>query len=460
MKLVLVTALLLCLHVLSAQQLPGISTGTYSGVNGVFANPANVVDSRYRWDVNLFGLNLGVGNDQASFNLNKLSELAGDSLSNIFIGKNGESTNALLNLAMHTPSFMLQVGKKDGIAITSRARVLFNAHNLDGELANRFMEDNEDMDDLPYSIGSTQNMIVNANAWAELGFSYGRVLLDGGPHFLKAGITAKYLAGIGNTHLQLGKIQATLDYDDVEEDAYLKDATGRVSVGVGGVNVSDFDAGNLTKFESSGFGTDIGVVYEYRPDNDENTSSNKYKFRVGLSITDMGSVKYKKDPTSTGGYDLSITGAERLYLSEFDDISMDGIKQKLDDLPQYFTAVDDGRSQTYRVSLPTSIHGVVDYHVYSGFYVGVQGTVSAVNVSSKPYNSQYHSSISLTPRYENSWLGLYLPLQHNGLTGTNIGSALRLGPLYVGSGSILSALFQESKQVDVFFGIRFGMTKK
>lgn len=460
MKFILTLVLAMSAQVLLAQHLPGISTGTYSGVNGVFANPANVVDSRYKWDVNLLGFNIGVGNDQASFNLNKLSDLAGDSLRNIFIGKNGESTNALLNLAVHTPSFMLQVGKKNGVAFTSRARVLFNAHDLDGELANRLLEGNENIDDLPYSIGSAQNMIVNANVWAEAGLSYGRIVFDEGPHFVKAGITGKYLAGVGNTHLQLGKVQATLDYDDVQEDAYLKDATGRVSIGVGGINVADFDAANLTKFESSGFGADIGVVYEYRPGSGDDKASNAYKFRVGLSITDIGSIKYKKDPTSTGGYDLSVTGTERLYLSEFDDVSMDDINQKLESMPQFFTPIGDASSPTYSVSLPTAMHALVDYNILRGLYVGLQGTVSMVNVSSKPYNSQYYSSISLTPRYETSWLGVYLPLQHNALTGTNIGAALRLGPLYVGSGSILSALTQESKQVDVFFGIRFGMTKK
>src|SRR5690606_41558948 len=104
MKFILTLVLAMSVQVVLAQHLPGISTGTYSGVNGVFANPANVVDSRYKWDVNLLGFNIGVGNDQASFNLNKLSDLAGESLRNTFSGPTGDSTNAPHTLAVHTPT--------------------------------------------------------------------------------------------------------------------------------------------------------------------------------------------------------------------------------------------------------------------------------------------------------------------------------------------------------------------
>ena len=38
----------------AAQDFPGYRAGNYTGVNGVFFNPANIADSRYRFDVNLF----------------------------------------------------------------------------------------------------------------------------------------------------------------------------------------------------------------------------------------------------------------------------------------------------------------------------------------------------------------------------------------------------------------------
>lgn len=461
MRTIFTIIILLCVQAAHTQHLPGISTGNFAGVNGVFVNPANVVENGYKWDVNFIGINLGAGNDQASFSLKKIGDLIGsDSLSSIFIGKNGESTNALLNMALHAPSFMLQIDKRQGVALTSRARVLFNAHDLDGELANRFISGDENIDDLPYSIGSAQNMIVNANVWSEVGLSYGRVLLEDDIHFVKAGATVKYLMGVGNTHLQLNKIHGTLNADNLTDGPYLENTQGRLGIGVGGVNVADFDPAELTKFESSGFGVDIGAVYEYRPENYQGKTRHKYKLRAGFSITDIGAIGYKKDMATTGAYDIHVSDAERLYISEFEEVSLEDLKQKLDDMPQYFTPVGENNATTYKVSLPTAVHVMVDYHVLSSLYVGLHGTVSAVSSASKPYNSQYYSSLSLTPRYETSWLGVYLPMQHHALTGLSMGTALRLGPLYVGSGSILSALVQGSKQVDAFFGLRFGMPQR
>ena len=52
-----------------AQDFSGYRSGNYTGVNGVFFNPANIADSRYRWDFNLFSISTSLGNNKASFKL-------------------------------------------------------------------------------------------------------------------------------------------------------------------------------------------------------------------------------------------------------------------------------------------------------------------------------------------------------------------------------------------------------
>ena len=80
--------------------------------------------------------------------------------------------------------------------------------------------------------------------------------------------------------------------------------------------------------------------------------------------------------------------------------------------------------------------------------------------SKKEFNSRYFSGFSLTPRYEGRVFGFYLPLNYNSLTKFNAGVSLRVGPMFIGSGSVLSALIGNSKQADFHFGIRFGGLKK
>jgi hypothetical protein len=52
----------------------GYRSGNYTGVNGVFFNPANIADSRYRWDFNLFNLSASFGNNKASYSLKDLGK--------------------------------------------------------------------------------------------------------------------------------------------------------------------------------------------------------------------------------------------------------------------------------------------------------------------------------------------------------------------------------------------------
>jgi len=69
--------------------------------------------------------------------------------------------------------------------------------------------------------------------------------------------------------------------------------------------------------------------------------------------------------------------------------------------------------------------------------------------------SRISNTVSLTPRFESKWFSLYLPLSMVENNGFQIGTGLRAGPLYIGSGSILSALTSDnSKGADVYAGIK------
>ena len=465
----LIIALLVLSQTVSAQDFPGYRTGSYTGVNGVFFNPANIADSRYRWDFNLFSLNTSVGNNQASFKLKSIGDtFNGDSLSNKFIGKNAGASSGNVNVTINGPSLMFNTSKKSAIAITSRARVMINAIDIDGKLADKIMEDAANDPELPYSINSSENMRISVNGWSEFGVSYAQILKDEGKHFLKGGITLKYLAGVANGYLNIGNLKTTVNQDLLDFDAYLNNSSGRLELGLGGIDIADFDAGKLTSFQSTGFGGDIGFVYEFRPDHekyklDSNSwrrDLNKYKFRFGLALLDMGSIKYEKDMQRSGAYDININGAEKLYLRQFDDVEIDSLKNFFDNSPQYFTPATGNNEKNYNVGLPTTLNIDADYNFRKGSYMNLSGQLSLVNTKNKPYNSQYYSSFSLTPRFEGKVIGLYMPLSYNRLTSFNAGISLRMGPLFIGSGSVLTALMSDSKQADVHIGLRFGGLQK
>lgn len=442
-----------------AQDFPGYRAGNYAGVNAVFFNPANVADSRYRWDFNLFSLNLSVANSNASFKLKDIgNSFDGDSLKNQVFGKDAGPASALMSINVVGPSVMFNVGKKTSFALTTRARTIINVKDIDGKLASQLVDDVANSE-LPYTVSSNQNQAVSVNGWTEFGVTIGRILSDKGKHFFKGGVSLKYLAGAANAYMNVNNLNARVN-QDILGDTYIDNATGGLEIGIAGVKISDFKADDLLSFKSTGFGADIGFVYEYRPNCEEGNTmgrdENKYKFRVGASLLDLGTIKYKKDATSSGAYTLAITGSEKFYLNELDGKEIDEYNSFFADNPSRFTPAASNSATDINVSLPTTLQLDVDYHFHRGFYLSVAGQIALSKMDSKPYNSQYYNGFTATPRFEGRAFGLYVPVSYNELSKLNAGVSLRFGPLFVGSGSVLTALFGDSKQVDMHFGLRFG----
>lgn len=454
----------------SAQDFPGYRAGNYTGVNGVFFNPASIADSRYRWDLNITSVNVSVGNNQASFHLKDIiHSFNADSLKQQVIGRNAGAASGLVSADVHGPSLMFNTGRKMAFALTSRLRVLTNITDFDGKLIDKLNTDFSNNDPaLPYTLASNNDMRVNVHAWSEFGLSVARTLKDSGNHFFKIGASFKYLAGAGNAYVNVANIHGTIN-EDAAGEAYLVNTTGRLALGFGGINLfDDIEAGKLTKMISKGFGADVGFVYEYRPDTEANRLGetgrvrkdvNKYKFKIGVALLDIGSLKYKRDVQRSGGYAVDIAGTDTLRLSELDNTDLNDYKAFFDSRPQYFVPDHGSNAATYKVGLPTTLHVNVDYHLHRGFYVDL-ATQLSLSKSSKPYNSNYYNAVTLTPRYEGRKLGLYVPLNYNGLTKFNAGAALRVKSFIIGSGSVLTALLGNSKQADVYLGLRFGILQR
>lgn len=439
-----------------AQNFPGYNSSIYSGVNGVFSNPSNVVSSKYRWNVNLISLQAGVANNNASFSLSNIASTFDEDADSLLFGNSSKNTNGAINMDIHGPSFMFGLGKKSSIAFTSRVRVMANIADLDGEFI-QSIDNNLSSSSLPITLQSNQNQKIIVNGWTDWGLTYGRVLFDKGSHFLKAGITGKYLAGATNNYANIDNLNGTLN-ENLTGDVYLTNASGRVAIGVAGIDFSDddIDFTDAVKFNSSGFGADLGFTYEYRP---ASTSSYpaKYKLRAGVAILDIGSIKYTPDPTQSGDYTINISPSAQWYPSDLEDKSLSEIKTYLDGSP-YFTN-NGNTTNSYNVSLPTTLQVNVDYAFNKMFYINLGGQINLVKKSSV-YSPFYYNTFTATPRFEKKIFGAYLPLSYNSVSGFNAGFSFRVGPVFIGSGSVVNALIDKSKQADFFFGIQFGGLQK
>ncbi|MEC7265013.1 MAG: DUF5723 family protein, partial [Bacteroidota bacterium] len=168
---------------------------------------------------------------------------------------------------------------------------------------------------------------------------------------------------------------------------------------------------------------------------------NKYKLKIGASITDIGKINNKKGEEET--YNLNKTQS----IDDFDGMDLeDGLRNNFDTTGPAHESADTG--------LPTALHANVDYHVGSKFYLNLN---SDVNLQGKHKINSNHirSEIALTPRLETAWISIYSPISVMQEVGFRWGVGLRAGPFYIGSGSALTALFgNSSKSLDAYAGIK------
>ncbi|MFV0606984.1 MAG: DUF5723 family protein [Niabella sp.] len=418
---------------------------------GAFSNPANVANSKYKWDVNLFGINTGVGNNNASFKLSNLSESFSDIENSLFPSSGNKNLNALANVDILDPSVMLNIDPKNTFAITTRARVLSNVKDIDNNLVNS-VRDNTDDITFPYTINSSVNQSIKVNGWSELGVTWGRVVINKENVFLKAGLSAKYLRGTGDTYVNMNSLKGTLS-ETSGGDILLSDATGRIATSTG-VDFENAEISDILKQTGSGIGFDIGVVYELRPNKFNNAG--EYKVRIAASIMDIGSIKYKNNPSYYGDYSMNIPSGQYFNVSDLEGKSFNEIKNVLD-TSRFFTK--NSTTANLTTSLPTTLQANIDVNLIKRFYLNIGGQF-AINAKDQIQNPYYQNNITFTPRFESRSFGVFLPINYNSLTKLNAGLALRAGPFFIGSGSLLSLAISESKQMDFFMGLRFGGLRK
>lgn len=437
-----------------AQEMLGFRTDNYNGVNGAFFNPANLADNPYKVDVNLIGVNLFAGNKNMKFDLGTFSDAGDSSGLNKLIGDN--ATNSIMvNLAMHLPSVSYRIDAKTSVALLTRARFLFDVRDFDGKLVNSI---NNQTIGLPVTINNSTNMRLNMNMFSEIGISGGRVIIDQGPHFLKAGATLKYLAGVGNYYFQLNNLNTVLD-TNANGDAVARNSSGSIAMG-GGLDISGSGTDIQFGFNAAGFGADLGAVYEYRPNNVAEEAM-PYLFKVSVAVLDLGSIKYKAIPNYTLGYDINIPAGQEFRLENLSGSeSGTELKQAFDSYPAYFKRTNGLNSSSYRVSLPRTLQLGADVRAVSHLYVSANLQLGMSNNESKPYNPKAINSFVLTPRFEIPMFAAYLPVSYNNLSKMNVGLGLRAGPLYIGSSSLLSVVTGKPKQADIYFGFRVGFRTK
>ncbi|HYH13959.1 MAG TPA: DUF5723 family protein, partial [Flavisolibacter sp.] len=424
---------------IKAQELIGYNFNNYQGINGVTNNPASIAASRYKFHFNLITANGYGGTNGYTIDRGNNSFFEFDQWKERRNTKDGKKYG-WANIDILGPSFLLNLNKRSAIAVTTRLRTMANMYNLTNGTISLFENPTSNLYGKTFN---EKNVKVNAHAFADLGVSYAKVIKNEGKHFLKGGATLKYIQGITAASMRMDNLDI-----NIKDANTLNQISGRGSIIYAEnldrwINEEEFEKSDIT-MRNGTFGLDFGAVYEIRdgkfqPDEDKFKSQFRtipYSFRFSFAVTDfvLSPIKYKAGAQSAN-YKLS--GAD-IDLDDFEGEGADNLEQYLNQLQADNLLTKEANTHEVKMFLPTSLRANVDWHVAKHFFVNGDALISVRGAGTKKNGTNYISTLSLTPRFESQWFGLSSPISVN-KQELNWGASLRLGPVFVGSGSILSS---------------------
>lgn len=445
MKKALAIALVGAIPICSfSQQFTGYHYDNYAGVPGMIQNPAMLAGSKYKMNINLFSVSGLLGNNAYeikkknifSFDLSDMKEGT-----DYFKSANTDKKNLWVNVDILGPSVMITTGRKSGLGLYTRARTLINEFNLSNHSFRFFNSSN----DAYYNTNIQEsNLQLKAHAFGEAGLSYGRIVYNDEQHLFKAGITGKYIIGIGAAAAYSKSLLVNIAPSDVINQLS-GDVTVRYSKNLDDANNSDVKDFFDRESGNNGWGFDLGVVYQWKPQTgntgDQNdwfgTDQTPYKLRLSASVTDIGSVKYKNSQHGNS-YVLNGTGHPTRELEQKDN---ETIEEYFSRLEANGIITTQARQDKLKVKLPTALRFDADWHIYKRFFVNAGTVVNLIGKNNNGFTAHYMTSFTVTPRLEKKWLSIYSPVYYN-LQHKKVawGADFKAGPVFAGSASVLSNL--------------------
>jgi hypothetical protein len=436
MKYIKLILLVSCFPVfVQAQNYTATNGSSYIGSLNVHNNPSAIVNSPFKWDLTLFGLqDKHTTNTIKVFNYSLLSNPA---KSEYMISGGQFSRHADLNFNLNLFNSRIALNKRSAIAFGANLRSYVNMtsgpYNYLDSISQfgHFFVLNE----------GAQNMKLDmaSSSWAELHASYGRTIIDNEYRRLNAGITLKLNKGLSGafTNLANGNFIRT-----GSNPASYRVTDAALDFGYSS-NFDEWDSlknfqqnsRNFFSLTEAGGSVDIGVEWLVKLqsvrsviDDDDHFD---YDWKIGLSVLDVGYGQYSFGQYSTRARNINSNVTDVLLDQVFDStISSVGVFR--DSLSKLFG--DMGRYVgKFRVTHPTRLVLNVDKFITEAFFVNADISVNISSLSSGP-NKRVNDMnvVTLTPRWETRKKGFYLPVYFNTRNQLWIGGAVRFGPVLFG----------------------------
>ncbi|HEY0978227.1 MAG TPA: DUF5723 family protein [Flavobacteriales bacterium] len=431
---------------LFAQERYGLLHSNYAGMDAIVLNPARAAGQWPWMDIRLAGAEAYAWNSLVAWT-DRRSPLITE-VRNGFEGmENGRvvmrsldfqrSHRATVTAAASGPAVSLSLGRGT-LSAGIRTRAHVSASGISREIGNFILNglDHAPQHGIRYD---ARGMRVLGAGWTETGVNYAHILHARGFSLFSAGVGVRYLMGHTAGALQITSLDHTV-YDSARLD--LHSITARY-----GYAEPSLSAGR-------GFGGDVGFVYErtlsevdgYRPHKDGSCTPMEYRYRIGLSVIDLGGIRFAD--AAAGTLD---TGA--LSIADYNGIDLDGA-EAVDSL--LASATNWSRRRNLAIGMPTAVSLQYDQRIAEHAYVAlaaVHGLSGRNGLRLRRANS-----LAITPRFETRYVEFALPVVLNeyDLSRPMIGAMLRMHGLVLGSDHILPFISKRDVHaMDLYVRVRW-----
>jgi hypothetical protein len=444
-KIYLLISFLLFFDFVKGQNYHAINGSSYGGSLSVGNNPASIVNTPYAWDVTPFSVQ--VKHSTNAFTIKKYSLLSSSKNAEISI-KNGAKKRFLFATQdVRLLNTRIRLNANAAIAFGVNIRNYIYALNSKANWQDTvsslsdFMKINTGH--LPLSgefAGST---------WGELYGTYAQTIIDDGRKILNAGITIKlnrslaggYVNGQGVNYLSVPSANG-INYSVTN---------GSLQYGYSS-NFDKIDSDNsaaenrnaFLQNVNTGVSVDVGVEYILleEDDDDNEKNGNIYDTKIGISLMDIGSNRYRYGTRSrkaaAGQEGVTNSALENKFsnINSFDDFN--------DSLATVSNSIE-APAGDFVIYEPTRLVINVDKHVQQNFFINAEVSLPVISLASK--NVLFIKDLNLlaiTPRWETKSLGAYLPVLLNSKNQLWVGAAFKAGPVLFGVHNV-SNLFSKNK---------------
>ncbi len=408
----------------------------YAGMDRVRFNPALGISSAYQWDATLVGGHLFAKTDYGflrSANLINFINRSSDALlidartdipessdrPIVIFDEDGGSKSFFLSGLINGPSFSFALGDQTRVGLFSNIRLHASSTSIPENFGIYELNQSYQTD-----IVNLEQGVASFASWIEIGGHLSKRIDE-----LSFGVNIKLLRPTEGGYINS---KGSAQYNFIDSILTIANPPAiELAYTTSSINSNSLQ----TDINGGGIGLDIGVAYH------------SDFWSAGASITDIGALRYK---TNVEIYTTELLSAlTEIRTQDYRDFST--LRDLIDQFQNDQNLMPDNFG-VFSVGLPTRLSLFGDYSYDER--ISVSGVINQ-RLPLFPNSLAANNSLVVTPRYETSLFSYYLPITLLEYSSVSIGSAVRIGPLTIGTDHLPSVFINSDfNGSDLYFNLK------